>query len=56
MLWEAEPRPETAAQLSALGVESHVFAPCANRPEEGDWLTVMQANLRALESLEGDTR
>jgi zinc transport system substrate-binding protein len=45
MLWEAEPLPETAARLAALGIESRVFAPCVNRPSDGqDWLAVMQAN------------
>jgi hypothetical protein len=48
MLWEAGPLPEIAERLAALGVESRAFAPCANRPEVGDWLTVMKANLRVL--------
>ncbi len=48
MLWEAEPLPETAARLRELGVESVVFSPAGNRPAEGDYLTVMDANLREL--------
>jgi len=48
MLWEAEPLPETAAQLRDLGVESVVFDPSGNRPDDGDYLTVMEANLRRL--------
>ena len=51
MLWEAEPLAETAERLAGLGVESVVYAPCANRPREGDWLAVMQANLAAFEAL-----
>ncbi len=48
MLWEAEPLPETASRLRELGVESLVFSPAANRPEEGDYLDVMAENTRAL--------
>jgi len=51
MLWEAEPLPETRARLAALGIESRVHAPCANRPEAGDWLAVMQENRAGLEAL-----
>lgn len=51
MLWETEPLPETAERLAALGVESRVYAPSANRPEEGDWLSVMRANREALSAL-----
>ncbi len=48
MLWEDEPLPEVAVRLASLGVTSRVYAPCANRPVVGDWLTVMRANARAL--------
>jgi zinc transport system substrate-binding protein len=48
MLWEAEPLPETAARLRELGVESVVFTPAGNRPESGDYLSVMDANIRRL--------
>lgn len=48
MLWEAEPLPETAARLRALGVESVVFRPAGNRPTDGDYLSVMHANLGRL--------
>ena len=51
MLWEGEPLPETAARLAALGVESAVFDPCGNRPESGDYLSVMAKNLANLESV-----
>ncbi|MBW2394656.1 MAG: zinc ABC transporter substrate-binding protein [Deltaproteobacteria bacterium] len=51
MLWEADPLPETAERLAALGIESRVYAPLANRPEEGDWLGVMRANREALSAL-----
>jgi len=50
MLWEAEPAPETASRLRALGVESVVFDPCANRPATGDFLSVMGGNAKRLEA------
>ena len=51
MLWEAEPLPETAERLTALGIESRVYAPAASRPAVGDWLDVMHANRDALRAL-----
>ena len=49
MLWENEPLEETAAGLAEIGVESVVFDPCGNRPDEGNYLTVMAAAAAALE-------
>ena len=51
MIWEGEPAPETVAKLRALGVNSLVYAPCGNRPENGDFLTVMHRNAAAFEVL-----
>jgi zinc transport system substrate-binding protein len=48
MLWEAEPSPEIAAKLKALGVAAVAFEPCANRPESGDFLGVMKRNLERI--------
>ena len=45
MIWEADPAPETEQTLSEIGVASVVFDPCANRPENGDFMTVMRSNL-----------
>ena len=56
MLWEAEPLPALAERLTRLGVESRIYAPGANRPEVGDWLTLMNANLRTLETLGNPSR
>lgn len=50
MMWEDEPRPETVARLQARGIASFVFSPCGNRPAEGDFLSVMEANIAALEA------
>ncbi|MCK5412551.1 MAG: zinc ABC transporter substrate-binding protein, partial [Gemmatimonadetes bacterium] len=51
MMWEAEPLLKTAARLRELGVESVVFSPAANRPADGDYLSVMDANARRLATL-----
>ena len=56
MLWEGEPLPETAAKLEGIGVTSVVFNPCGNRPEQGDFLSVMKNNLTNLERLETGDR
>ncbi len=45
MIWEGEPLEETRALLAERGVQSVVFAPCGNRPESGDFLTVMRQNV-----------
>ena len=49
MLWEGEPTAPTADRLRAMGLESVVFNPCANRPESGDYLSVMKANAAGIE-------
>jgi zinc transport system substrate-binding protein len=49
MLWEGEPAQESVAKLEALGLRSVVFDPCGNVPDSGDFITVMQANVAALE-------
>lgn len=54
MLWEAQPLAETRMKLKEQGIGSVVFAPCANRPKEGDWLSVMRANVERLEQAFGD--
>lgn len=45
MLWESKPTPEIGARLQQLDVQSAVFDPCGNRPEVGDFLSVMFNNL-----------
>lgn len=51
MLWESEPLASTADALRARGVESLVYDPCANVPNEGDFLAVMDANAQALRAI-----
>ncbi len=49
MLWEAEPASESVERLRSVGVESIVFDPSGNRPEAGDFLSVMLQNAAILE-------
>jgi zinc transport system substrate-binding protein len=49
MLWEAQPLASTRARLAEHGVRTVVYAPSANRPTAGDWLTTMRANVERLE-------
>ncbi len=49
MLWEAEPLEEVRNRLAGYGVVVVVFDACANRPAQGDFLTVMRENLARLE-------
>jgi zinc transport system substrate-binding protein len=48
MIWEGEPLPETTRELEARGLRSMVFSPPGNRPETGDFLSVMQENAAEL--------
>lgn len=48
MLWEGDPLPASVERLAALGVRSLVFDPCGNRPEAGDFLSVMRENAAQL--------
>ena len=48
MLWEAVPHSETVMQLKTLGINSLVFYPLGNRPGSGDFISVMQTNLKNL--------
>ena len=51
MIWEGEPVAESVKRLEAIGVRSVVFDPCGNRPESGDWLSVMEANIENLKGM-----
>lgn len=48
MIWETEPDPSTVDALKERGLGSLTFAPCANVPAEGDYLSVMRENARRL--------
>jgi zinc transport system substrate-binding protein len=51
MLWEGEPAPEIGGRLQKLGVQGIVFAPCGNRPETGDFLSVMSNYISNMERI-----
>jgi zinc transport system substrate-binding protein len=51
MIWEDAPSEANIAAVAKLGLKSVVFAPCANRPAEGDWLSVMKANVERMEAM-----
>ncbi|MEC5126332.1 metal ABC transporter substrate-binding protein [Verrucomicrobiales bacterium BCK34] len=51
MIWEGEPTKENVEALAQLGLSSLVFSPAANRPEKGDWMQVMQQNIKNLEEV-----
>jgi zinc transport system substrate-binding protein len=50
MIWEGEPLAPSVDKLQDLGISSTVFAPCMNKPEAGDFMDVMQANIENLQS------
>lgn len=49
MIWEGEPAAESVAKIAAVGLKSVTFDPCGNVPDSGDFITVMKANVEALE-------
>ena len=49
MIWEGEPSKDSVEKLAALGLQSVVFDPCGNVPASGDFMTVMKANVEAME-------
>lgn len=49
MIWEGEPNKESVSNLKAIGIQSLVFDPCGNVPDKGDFLSVMKANVDAME-------
>ena len=48
MIWESEPKPSLVERLKSMGVNSLVFDPCGNTPEEGDFMVVMRRNIENL--------
>ncbi len=51
MIWEDEPTGETKDLLREMGIQSVVFNPCSNVPEEGDYLDVMNRNANNLKDV-----
>jgi zinc transport system substrate-binding protein len=51
MFWEATPSSDTASRLIDLGITPIVFEVSGNRPEAGDYLLAMNANLQRIREL-----
>ena len=51
MLWEAEPSADTVARLAGYGITSIVFEVSGNRPQAGDYLLAMDANLKRMQAV-----
>lgn len=49
MIWEGDPMDESVEGLAARGLDSTVFDPCGNTPEEGDLMSVMKQNIENLQ-------
>ena len=54
MIWEGKPAKESVALLDAMGIRSVVFDPAGNRPDKGDWLSVMNRNVEQLRQISAD--
>lgn len=50
-IWEAEPATASRERMATLGLTDVVFPPLANRPAEGDFLTLMETSLQQLEAV-----
>ena len=48
MIWEDQPLPSTAERLSNSGIEIISFHTVVNRPDEGDYFSIMRDNLERL--------
>ena len=49
MIWEGPPLQASVDNLKALGVDSLVFDPCGNNPDQGNFMTVMRSNVENLQ-------
>lgn len=56
MIWEGEPLPESVERLAKMGIRSIVFNPCGNRPDQGDFMTVMESNVENLKLIFEDAK
>lgn len=50
MMWEGEPDARSVEKLAALGVLSMVIDPCANVPENNDFMYIMESNVMTFET------
>ena len=48
MIWEGQPVHASVDRLKTIGVDSLVFDPCGNVPDQGDFMMVMRRNIEDL--------
>jgi len=48
MIWEGTPLADSVERLKTAGIDSFIFDPCGNQPQEGDYLDIMQQNVANL--------
>lgn len=51
LFWEDEPLKEMRSELAFLGIRSAVYAPAAGVPASGDFMSIMQRNVTAFETV-----
>jgi zinc transport system substrate-binding protein len=51
MIWEDKPLQTLTDRLRRSGMESVIFNPCGNVPENGDFISIMQQNIEALQGI-----
>jgi zinc transport system substrate-binding protein len=51
MIWEGEPIKRSVERLKAIGLQSVVFDPCGNEPDQGDFMSVMRQNVENLKEV-----
>ena len=51
MIWEGEPLSGIARRLQEMNIQGQVFSPCFARPQQGDFLSIMQQNIKNIETI-----
>jgi zinc transport system substrate-binding protein len=51
IIWEAEPLDETKEYLAKKGIQTIIFSTLTGKPEQGDFLEVMQQNIKNLQQI-----
>jgi zinc transport system substrate-binding protein len=50
MIWEGKPIKDSVEKLKAIGMQSVVFDPCGNTPDQGNFMSMMQQNVENLKA------
>jgi len=51
MIWEGEPLSGVARRLQEMNIQNQVFYPCFASPQQGDFLSIMQQNIKNIETI-----